>query len=278
MTTLWCNGQWLDALDFPASPTDRGLMHGLGLFETMLAVDGRPVFVERHHGRIVESCRRLGWDPGLPDLRQTIIELIHANELATGRARIRLAVTAGSGRVQDLSLGVDHVVWMTAVAAVEPPRTTTANLAPWTRNERSALAGLKAASYAENLIALEHADRLGFEETIFLNTAGHVCEAATANVFIVRGGQVFTPPLDSGCLPGITRSVVIEIAANLGISCSERALTAADLDSADEIFLTSSIRGVMGLSRFGARELQPGPVTETLRASWTAAALGKTGA
>lgn len=276
MTTLWCNGQWLDSLDFPASPTDRGLMHGLGLFETMLAVNGLPVFVERHHGRIVESCRRLGWDPTLPDLRQTIIELIHANELATGRARIRLAVTAGSGRVQDLSLGVDHVVWMTAVAAVEPPRTTTANLAPWARNERSALAGLKAASYAENLIALEHADRLGFEETIFLNTAGQVCEAATANVFIVRDGRVRTPPVGSGCLPGITRSVVIELAAGLGISCEEQPITPADLELADEIFLTSSIRGVMGLSRFEGRTFEYGPVTETLRTAWVSAALGKT--
>jgi branched-subunit amino acid aminotransferase/4-amino-4-deoxychorismate lyase len=277
MTTLWCNGQWLDSLDFPASPTDRGLMHGLGLFETILAVDGAPVFAERHHGRLTEGCRRLGWDPGLPDLRETIVELIRANELGNGRARIRLAVTAGSGRVQDLSLGLDHVVWMTAAAVVDPPRTTTANLAPWTRNERSALAGLKAASYAENLIALEHADRLGFEETIFLNTSGHVCEAATANVFVVRDGCVRTPPLDSGCLPGITRSVVIELAAHHGIPCEEAALTSADLELADEIFLTSSIRGVMGLTRFEARILQPGPVTDTLRRAWNTAALEKGG-
>jgi branched-subunit amino acid aminotransferase/4-amino-4-deoxychorismate lyase len=136
------------------------------------------------------------------------------------------------------------------------------------RNERSALAGLKCASYAENLVALEHAARLGFEETVFLNTAGHLCEAATSNLFLVKDGGIFTPSLDTGCLPGITRAVAIEIAARLGIQSTEGFLTEADLDNADEIFLTSSIRGVMGVSRFGERRLPPGPITGMLRAAW----------
>lgn len=275
MTTLWCNGQWLDAWDFPAAPTDRGLMHGLGLFETMLAVHGKPVFAERHLERLLESCSRLGWKPAVPDLDGTISELISVNDLGSGRARIRLAVSAGSGRVQDLSLGTDHLVWITATAAAEPPATTCANLSTWRRNEHSALAGLKSASYAENLIALEQADRLGFEETVFLNTSGNVCEAATSNVFLVHDGVLRTPSLASGCLPGITRAVVIDLAAGLGIPCEEADLEAPALDEADEIFLTSSIRGVMGLSRFGGRCLPPGPVTATLRDAWTHAALGK---
>ena len=277
VTVLWCNGQWIDALEFPAAPTDRGLMHGLGLFETILAVDGRPVFYERHLARLAESCVRLGWNPAFPDPQDEVIRLLEANELQSGRARIRLALTAGSGRVQDLSLGADHMVWMTAVPAVEPPRRTRANLSPWTRNERSALAGLKSASYAENLIALEHADRLGFEETVFLNSSGFVCEAATSNVFLVRDGRVRTPSLASGCLPGITRGVVIEIAASLGIPCEEGDVAPEELHGADEIFLTSSIRGVMGLSCFENRDLEPGPVTESLRNAWHAAVRGKPG-
>lgn len=275
MTKLWCNGQWLDAWDFPASPTDRGFMHGLGLFETMLAVDGRPVFADLHLQRLRESCERLGWKPGIPDLHATISELISVNELGGGRARIRIAISAGSGRVQDLSLGGDHVVWITATPAADPPATTSANLSPWRRNEHSALAGMKSASYAENLIALEHADRLGFEETLFLNTAGDLCEAATSNVFLVCQGAVHTPSLESGCLPGITRSVVLGIARDLGIPCKEAVLAASALDDADEIFLTSSIRGVMGLARFGDRPLPTGPVTARLREAWNRAALGK---
>lgn len=268
---------WLDALDFSASPTDRGLMHGLGLFETILAVDGQPIFAELHLERLRASCERLGWCPGFPDFGQIMAELIQMNELGRGRARIRLAISAGSGLVHDLALGDDHVIWITAVPAAEPPLTSTLNLSPWVRNERSSLAGLKCASYAENLVALAHAVRLGFEETLFLNTTGHLCEAATSNLFLVKNGAVFTPSLESGCLPGITRSVVMDLAAQKGIPCEERDVTMDDLSSAEELFLTSSIRGLMGISRFEDRIFPPGPVTRDLREALAAAILRKPG-
>lgn len=277
MTRLWCNGQWLDVLDFPTSPTDRGLMHGLGLFETILAVDGRPTFVDLHLARLQAGCQRLGWQVEWPDLENIIAELITVNHLATGRARIRLSITGGSGLLQDLTLGADHLVWLTAVPAADAPPTTRVNLSPWLRNERSPLAGLKCASYAENLLALEYAARLGFEETLFLNTAGHLCEAATSNLFLVTNGRIATPSLDSGCLPGITRFVVMDLAARHGIPCEERELTRSDLDAADEIFLTSTIRGLMGVSEFRDRTFPPGPVTNLLREAWIEATLRKTG-
>lgn len=251
-------------------------MHGLGLFETILAVNGQPVFAELHVARLRASCERLGWKPAFPDFPQIMAELIQMNDLATGRARIRLAISGGSGMVHDFALGADHVIWMTAVPAIEPPLTATVNLSPWVRNERSSLAGLKCASYAENLLALQHAARLGFEETVFLNTAGSLCEAATSNLFLVRNGGILTPSTASGCLPGITRAVVITLAAEIGIPCEQRDLTRDDLFSADELFLTSSIRGVMGVSRFDDREFPPGPVTRVLREAWTKAILRKT--
>lgn len=276
MTRFWCNGEWLEDLDFTVSLTDRGLMHGLGLFETILAVDGVPIFADRHLARLRMSCQRLGWSLEMPDFQEIMTELIAVNELTSERARIRLTITGGSGLVHDLSLGTDHAVWMTATPLAEVPLTTTANLSPWLRNERSALAGLKCASYAENLVALGHAAGLGFEETVFLNTAGHLCEAATSNLFLVKNGRVATPSLESGCLPGITRSVILELATHLGISCDECNLTLEDLHAADELFLTSSIRGLMGVSRFGDKEYPPGPVTARLREAWNAATLRKT--
>lgn len=275
MMQLWCNGQWLDPLDFSMAPTDRGLMHGLGLFETILAIGGEPVFADRHLARLREGCERLGWPFECAGMRETMVELIRLNGLGEGRARVRLAITAGSGAIHDLAPGADHVVWMTAFPAPEPPLSTSANLSLWRRNEHSALAGLKCASYAENLVALRHASRLGFEETVFLNTSGYVCEAATSNVFLVRNGVLLTPSLDSGCLPGITRAVVIELAAELGISCEERPLIAEDLLAADEVLITSSIRGVMGVSRFEGRTLSPGSVTRKLRDAWNATITGK---
>jgi branched-subunit amino acid aminotransferase/4-amino-4-deoxychorismate lyase len=268
MTLIWCNGQWLEPSDFRIAPTDRGLMHGLGLFETILAVDGHPVFAERHLARLALGCQRLGWPFGFPDARQTMAELAARNGFTSGRSRIRLNVTAGSGVMGDLTPGDDRLILMTAARAAEPPATTTANLSPFVRNERSAFAGLKSNSYAENPVALDHARRLGFEETVFLNTAGNLCEAATSNLFLVRNGTLLTPSPASGCLQGITRAVVIELAARLDIPCEEAALPAALIDEADEVFLTSSIRGVMGVSRFEQRALPAGPLTGQLRLAW----------
>lgn len=277
MTQLWCNGQWIDAMDFAASPTDRGLTVGLGLFETILAVDGLPVFADRHLERLRAGCERLGWSPELSGMEMLMSEIIQRNELETGRARLRLAISGGTGKVQDLALGTDHVIWMTALPLATPPPATTANLCPWPRNEFSPLAGLKCASYAENLIALEQANRLGFDETVFLNTSGQVCEAATSNLFLVRGGEIVTPALESGCLPGVMRLLVIELAAELGIPCQERKVDREELQLADELFLTSAIRGIMGLAKFETRELATGPVTSRLREAWHTALARKTG-
>lgn len=226
------------------------MMHGLGLFETLLALDGIPVFADRHLARLQQSCARLRWPLSISDFYETAAELLARNNLTTGRARIRLAVTAGSGSIHDLTPGDDRLVWMTALPAADSPASLTACLSPWPRNERSPLAGMKCASYAENLIALDHARSQGFDEAIFTNTLDHLCEAATANLFVVIGNTLITPPLASGCLPGITREVVIELAKNLGMPCKQRDLFPSELPLAEEVFLTSSLCGVMRLSRF----------------------------
>jgi len=258
----------MDLKDFPASPTDRGVTLGLGLFETILAVDGTPVFVQEHLTRLRASCERLGWHLPIPDLSVEMRKLLQNNNISSGRSRIRLSISSGSGPVHSVSLGADHVIWMHATHACIPPNTTTALLSPFVKNERSALAGLKCMSYAENILALEHAGRLGYEEAIFLNTAGHVCEAATSNVFLVINGKVLTPPLESGCLPGITREVIIGLASQARIPCETRTLTPEELSGADEVFLTSSIRGVMGISRLGDRDLVEDVTTGILREAW----------
>ena len=268
MTQIWCNGEWLDPLDFPASPIDRGSILGMSLFETMLALDGVPVFAERHLARMRSGCARLGWEINLPNLEGIIRELLVKNELCAGRARVRLTMTAGSGPVDDLSLGTSSLLWLMAVAVIEPPKEIRVNIAPWRRNEHSPLAGLKCASYAENLVALDHAHRLGFQETLFLNTAGQLCEAASANIFIVKNGLLLTPSLESGCLPGITRAVVLELANRCQISSQESILTADDLHSAGEIFLTSSIRGLESVSSVGDQAYGDFSVATRLRQLW----------
>jgi len=271
MSEIWCNSQWLPAANYPGAAQDRGAFLGLGLFETMLAVNGSLVFADRHVARLRKSGERLGWGMDLPDLRKITSDLLVRNGLTSGRARLRLIVTGGSGPHNDLTPGMDLLIWLAAFPGGDVPESTSLCISPWPRNERSPLAGLKTACYAENIVALDHARRLGFEETVFLNTAGHLCETATANLFLVRNGVLLTPSLDSGCLPGIGREVLLEIADSLRISSEERQLGLEDLHGADEIFISSSTRGPVMVSRFESRDFAAGPVTQILRQAYAGA-------
>ena len=267
---IWCNGRVMDAEELRVSPFDRGLTIGLGLFETLLAIDGRPVFFDRHWARHAAACRRFGWtapDPGR--LREAIGNLLRENKLGSGFGRVRWFQTAGGGALDQLQTGADALTLLTATAAAPVPDSVALTLCPWTRNERSPLAGLKTASYAENALALADARAKGFDESLWINGQGEICEASTANVFAVIDGCGFTPPASSGCLPGVTRAWVLEAAPRLGLAMEERVLSPADLARADELFLTSATRGVVPVSRLDDQEWNiPGEWTGVLRAAW----------
>lgn len=268
MAEIWCNHEWLPAGRYPGAAQDRGAFLGLGLFETMLAVDGIVVFAERHLARLHQSCARLGWPVGVFDLCEIAKALLVRNGLANGTARLRLIVTGGSGPHNDLAPGADRLLWLAAFPMTVSDDAITACLSPWPRNEHSPIAGLKTSCYAENIFALDHARRSGFDEAIFMNMTGQLCESATANLFLVKDGALFTPSLDSGCLPGIGREVICEIAARAGMEWNECALDLSDLHAAEEIFLSSATRGPVGVSRFENRHFAASPVTTAVRLHW----------
>ncbi len=260
--SIWCNGCLMPQDGLRISPFDRGLTVGLGLFGTILAIDGRPLLLDRHLARHAAGAQRLGWE--MPDriaLEQGIRELLEANRLTRGAARIRLFQTAGSGTLSDPALGPDCLTVLTAVALPASPASLSLCLSPWVRNERSPLAGLKCASYAENVLALQQARSKGFDEPIFLNTTGEVCETATANLFAVRDGLLFTPPLSSGCLPGVMREQVLELAGHHQIQAEVVPFRLERLISSDELFLTSSLRGIVPVTRLDQHDFSPGLLT-----------------
>ena len=254
--------------EFRINPSDRILLHGLGLFETLLAIDGRPAFCDRHLARLAKGCDRLGWSVETGGLRDAMIDLLESDRLTRGRARIRLTLSAGSGGLGDLAAGADRLLWLSAAELAENQEPAAVCIAPFPRNEHSPLAGLKCASYAESLIALDHARRNGCSEALIFNTAGQLCEAATANVFLVNHGVLLTPPPDSGCLPGIARGVVLEIASSLGIPSRECTLTRDDVLQSAEIFLSSSIRGPVAVTRIAGQSLAAGETTAALHRAW----------
>ncbi|URM92020.1 aminodeoxychorismate lyase [Streptomyces sp. MRC013] len=254
---LWVNGELRDADAATISVLDHGLTVGDGVFETLKTVRGRPFALDLHLDRLVRSARGLGLpDPDLDEVRRACAAVVGANPVELGRLRVTYTggpSPLGSDRGD---AGPSLVVALGEVA--HRPDTTAVVTVPWTRNERGALTGLKTTSYAENVVALAHAHRRGASEALFANTVGQLCEGTGSNVFVVLDGRIHTPPLASGCLAGITRHLVVEWAG-----VRETDLPAEVLHTADEVFLTSTLRDVQAVHRVDDRELAPapGPVT-----------------
>src|SRR5207247_2546216 len=123
------------------------------------------------------------------------------------------------------------------------------------RHAASVFAGTKILSWAMNLTWLEEAQSRGFDEVVLLNERGEVAECTSANLFAAKGGEVWTPPLSSGCLPGITRELLLTEVRAPGVNVTERTMTPADLEDADEVFITSTTRDLLPVARLGERSL-----------------------
>lgn len=269
MTRYWRESKWHDADFLPMSPTDRGLTHGLGIFETILAIDGSPALLDRHIARMLASCDHLGWGNPLPDkLREAIISQLADANLDRGRARVRLAISAGSGPLANPSIGPDHLVWITVTRAEDPPASITLCKASFKHPSDSFLTGIKSASYAENLLALNDARQRGFDDALYISQSVRACETTTSNIFGVKDNRLHYPPDRSGCLPGITRALIIELAEKNRINTSPTYLTESDIMHCDEVFITSAIRGVVAVSRYESTEYTQRTITDKMRDLW----------
>ena len=263
------NGELISANEACVSPFDLGLTVGLGVFETMAAYDGKVFAYDLHHARLLKSAEVFALPvPERSVITAAITEVIDANHYHQGRYRIRVTLTAG---VNQLGGGREQGdVMVTAQAADSASGRDSAKLAwvPFVINERAATAGVKSTSYADHVLAYRHALNAGADEALMLNSRGHLAEGAMSNVFVVKDGVVQTPSLASGCLPGVTRQLVIGLCADLDLPIKECQLDEQDIDSADEIFLTSSLREIQAAVLLGpearATEAVTGEVTVRL--------------
>lgn len=273
MATVWCDGRFIDELQFKVSPADRGLCHGLSLFETLLAVDGKPKLLSEHLERLREGLRRLGVDSVELDdlgLHSVMESLLQRNGLLEGLARLRFSLSFGEGPLNQTDSGKAWA-WLTVSRAKPTQEAVKVNEAAWRKDPESVMRGLKVGNYAEHLIAMDMARREGFEEMLFFNTNDELCEAAMANVFLIRSGGLLTPSLDSGCLAGVSRALVQRIAEGMGISCQERPLGRSDVAKADGMFLTSSVQGPVEVSHYGLKAYSPNPLFKRIREAWAQA-------
>lgn len=273
-------GRPLDPAEAAVPVLDRGFLFGDAVFETLRTASGRPVSWAAHTARLRRSADGIGLD--LPWSDADLRVHFDATHAATGNADslVRIVVTRGVGPLMlDPRKALTPTLAVLAIPLDLPDaagysRGLRARIVDVTRAPASALdPAFKTANYLPNIQALRQALAAGDDEAVLVNPAGLVAEGATSNVFAVLGGVLFTPPISDGILPGITRAVVLELAASLAISAQESSLHPFDLRAADEVFLTSSVRGpiaVTTLDGFPVADGREGPLTLRLRQAYEA--------
>ena len=254
---IWVNGRlYEDPAEATLPATDHGVVVGNGIFESLRVTYAGVFAVTRHLDRLTRSARALGLpDPDHGAVREGIAAVVAGRSYPFGK--LRITYTGGLGPLSSKAAYGPSTLVVAADAADPPTETTDVVTAPWTRNERGALAGVKSTSYAENVRALAYATDRSASEAILINTAGNVCEGTGSNIFLVFGSEVVTPPLAAGPLAGITRQLLLE-----WVPIAEADVRAEDAVRADEVFLTSSLRDVQPVRAWdGVVREVPGPHT-----------------
>ena len=256
------------------SPGQGGLMNGWGLFTTMRIFRGEAFAYERHWRRLEKDAvrTRVPFPFDAAQVRLHLHELLTANEVVEGTARIYVIYNGlGFWRSEEPFPAVDLIL-CTASLPGHPPMARL-KIAEHGRHAASPLAGTKVTSWLNNVWHLAEAQKEGWTEVVLLNERGEVAECTAANIFSVKDGKVATPPLSSGCLEGVTRSVLLEIAPKNGVPISEQTLMPEDFFAADEVFITSTNRNLLGVNEIAGHRypVAPGPVAEKLERAFDAA-------
>jgi branched-chain amino acid aminotransferase len=266
--------------------TDRGFLYGDSIYEVIRTYGGRPYLLEEHLVRLARSAERLAMSlpGGLEPIRADVAATLAVAD--NPESTIRVIVTRGSGPIQldPRTAGTPRRVVIVFPFQGHPAALYSEgaliHLVPSGRSDQGIAAGAKSGNYLVNLLALGVAKRHGAHEAILLDHRGRVTEGASSNLFVLRDGGLQTPPLDAGILEGITRRQVFSIARSAGLRVTERPLSPADLRAADEIFLTSTLREIMPVTRvldergesFQVGEGVPGSTTRRLHQLYRQAA------
>ncbi len=275
---IYIDGQFYDKENAKVSVFDHGLLYGDGVFEGIRFYNGRVFRLEEHIARLFDSAKAICLEIGMTveEVSEALLETIRQNNLQDGY--VRLVVTRGSG-----DLGLNPALCPKATVFIIASKIT---LYPQDKYENGlhvvtcatrriphgALSPMvKSLNYLNNILAKIEAQQAGAGEGLMLNEQGYVAECTGDNIFTVKNGRIFTPPISSGALAGVTRSVVFELAAGLGIALSEPEMTRYDIFTADECFLTGTAAEVIPVVRLDNRVIgngSPGPVTKRLIAAF----------
>src|ERR1700676_4373564 len=250
------------------SPGQGGLWNGWGLFTTTRIFQGEAFAYERHWRRLEKDAGRirLPFPFDAAQVRRNLGELLAANQVVEGTARIYMIYNrVGFWQSGETMPDVDLILCTAGLPAHS--EVARLSVAEHGRHAASPLAGVKTTSWLNNVWHLAEAQKAGWTEVILLNERGEAAECTSANIFCMKDGAAFTPPVSSGCLEGVTPGVLLEIAPRAGVSMSEKTLTMEDLYAADEVFINSTNRTLLGVSEISGRRCSVvmGPIMQKLK-------------
>lgn len=252
-----------DTREHSASAGQVGLLNGWGVFSTLRVARGALFAFERHWVRMQRDAALMHVPfPSDPDwLHTRLLRLIEANRAADATLRVAIVRNHG-GPYEGPGLDRDFDLIAFTTGLTQWPESVSLALQPQARHAACEFSGVKILSWAHNLTLNERAHDRGFDEVVLLNERGEVSECTSANIFVIQGNQVWTPPLSSGCLPGVTRAILLEEVRIPGLGIGEKVLMPADLERADGVFMTSTTRDALAVRsvenlvvRCGGREL-----------------------
>jgi branched-chain amino acid aminotransferase len=256
--------------DIKVSPCDRGFLLGDGIFETMRASNGKITHIDQHLKRFITSADFFAID--LHESEQSLYSicetLLEKNKLLQHSVSIRMTLTRGlSNRGINLPDQQRPTILITTTH-IKPPTTPfiSAMITDIKRNECSPITYHKTLNYLEPILARSQAQQLGYDEGIMLNTKGAITESSAANLFIVKGGVIYTPPISDGVLPGIMRDNIIAYCKEHSIPLLEQSIVTDDLLQADEAFQTNSLIQVQAIKSINKHTLDtnPGNLTDKI--------------
>lgn len=259
------NGRLVNQDKAKISIFDRSFLYGDAVFETMRGYAGVIFKLDEHLTRLLGSLKALKIKHSYTKdyLRETVYRTLNANKLKS--AYVRLVITRGEGR---FGIGYKDMFTPNLIIVAKDfegypewifSKGVSAKIIG-VQNEYSILSNIKTANYLNFILGRFNAQDAGFDEAIFTNTRGYITEGATSNIFLVKSNSLITPSIESGVLPGITRSVIIDIAKKLKLQVKKRAVLRRELLQADEVFLTNSLAEILPVTKVDSKRIGTGSV------------------
>lgn len=278
---VYLNGAFVPEEEATVSVFDRGVLYGDGVFETLRVYRGKPFLLDRHLGRLSHSLDSLHIPEKLDfgDYLKVSADLIERNKVSDGILRIQ--VTRGVGKRGFSSTGNYNPTVIISLHDA-PPITddTPAKLklisATNVLSDHDPFSTLKTTNKLVNIVAMREAEMARADDALLCNRTGFITESTSSNIFAVRKGELQTPPLNCGCMAGITRGFVLELAVGLGLKSIQNNLSPEDLVGAEGVFLTNSVREIQPVESIDGESIASSDVTGIIRQAYRSRVIKET--